>query len=134
MLGEGVRAGRGVASAELIRVLLCEAAVDEELTGHIRALDVRCELLPVELEGRLVRCDQALTGAGLLPSPRATALVVDAVTDAPADPLHGLREGQVIHLHEEAEHVAALDGGEALEVAIIRADVKGGGLFILEGA
>ena len=134
VLGEGIPAGRGVAATELIGVLLGEATVDEELAGHVRTLDVRGELLPIELEGRLIRRDQALTSTGLLPSPRATALVVDAVADALGDLLHGLREGQMLHLHEEAEHVAALAGGEAVKVALIRADVEGGGLFILEGA
>ena len=61
-------------------------------------------------------------------------MVVDVVANLLGHGLNGLREGDLLHLHEEAKDIPALAGGEAVIIATLRAHVERRGLLILERA
>src|SRR5699024_5698865 len=120
-----------VTALEGVDVLLGEAPVEEELAGRLRLRGL--QLLTVELVGRLVRVDEAFAGARFFTTrPRRPTLVVDRVPDLLGDRLHRLREGDVLHLHEEGEDVTTLARGEAVEVPAVRTDVERRGALVLE--
>jgi hypothetical protein len=78
--------------------------------------------------GDVVRCEQALGCAAI-----AGAGLRDLDPHLAAQGAHRLGEGEVLHLHQERDGVAALLAAEAVEAAAIRADVEGRGLFVVEG-
>ena len=133
VLGGGIPALRGIAAFEGVDNFLGEAAVQEELAsgGGLRGF----QLLAVELVRGLVGGNEAAASTGLFIARSGGAtLVVDVVTNFLGYGLNGLREGNLLHLHEEAEDIPALARGEAVIIAALRAHVEGRSLLILEGA
>ena len=134
VLRQRIPARRREPATELVGMLHCETAIQQELAGHIRPLHITAQLLVIKLKSRFIRCDQPLTSPRLLPTPRSTAFIINAVTDPLRDLLNGLGERDVFHLHQEAEHIPALTRGEAVEIPLVRADVERRRFFVLEGA
>ena len=133
VLGGGIPALRGIAALKLVDDFLGKAAVQEEFAagGGLRGF----QLLAVELVRRLVGGDEPTARAGFFIARTGGAtLVVDVVANLLGYSFDCLREGDLLHLHEEAEDIPALAGGEAVVVAALRAHVEGWGLLILEGA
>ena len=126
-----------VAAAELLDELIAEATVAQHRAGLLRARVPAVHIEEpgtVELLGRPVRRDKPLPGTRFDPVHRAATLVVDVVADPLGALLDSLGEGDVLHLHEEAEDVPALAGREAVEVALVRTHMEGRRLLVLERA
>ena len=133
VLSGGIPPLRRIAALKVIDDLAGKAAIQQKIArgGRLRGL----QLLAVELVCGLIRGDEALARAGLLIArARGTTLVINVVADFLRYRFHCLREGNLLHFHQEAKDIAALAGGKAVIVTALRAHVKGRGLFVLEGA
>lgn len=127
-----VPARGAVADAEVGRRLLVEAACGEERPADLRFRAV--QLLAVEIGGDLVRLDEADAFAALVGGVVATLLVPQGDACLTGEAFDRLREGEVIDLHHEGDRVAAFLAAEAVEQALGRAHLEGGGLLVVEGA
>ena len=110
-----------------------EVALDQVLPRR-RGL-VGLQRLGVELLGRGVGGDQPAAAAPVaLHVGRRRAGVGDGVADPVGEHLDGLDEADVLDLLQERVDVAALAAAEAVEVAVVGADVERRRLLVVERA
>jgi hypothetical protein len=88
----------------------------------------------IELRGLLVGPVQRFAPRPAPPVFRADAFVPKRDPGGASQPLHGLGEREVLHLHEEVEDVASLPASEAVEDLLGRIHGEGRGLLGMEGA
>jgi hypothetical protein len=81
-----------------------------------------------------VRLDEPAARAAVALDRGAAALVGEVDARPVREPLDGLHERQVLDLHHEGDHVAAVAAAEAVERAVRRAHVERRRLLVVEGA
>ena len=123
----------GVTALEIHDQLARKPTVEQEIACDLRLR--RFQLLAVKLVRRLIRRQQPLARSRLhITRTRRPALVINAVPNLVRNRLHRLREGQLLHLHQEREHIPALARGEAVVITVSRANVETRRLLVLERA
>ena len=132
VLGEPVPAGGGVPAAERLRGGAVEPARLEELDGRGRLGGAQRG--GVELGRLLVRLQQPRPRAAVALHRPAAAGVGEPEPDPVGQPLDRLDEPDVLDLHHEVDHAAALAAAEAVEHAVRGPDVHRRRLLVVERA
>ncbi len=132
VLGQPVPTRRGEAAAEPGGCLGVEAS-DAEKLARLGRLD-RGQLLDVELGRPAIGLQQPGPSAPVALDAGPAATVGEPEADPVGQPLDGLDEADVLDLHHEVDHAAALAAAEAVEGAVGRADVERRRLLVVERA